>query len=500
MSSPALSTRVIRGLFWTGSPFVLQIFVGILFYTSLETDRMGQFEYALVIVMLLGLISSLGLGEALVQHRAATDRHYSTAFWVALLCGLAITDVVFWIAPDAVRRFSFLFENPSLFEWILSTLSLLVPFAAVSGIFRARLQRDLRFRAMAVAEVVGVIVYAAAAILLLPSQGIRSPVLSAVIREAGLCLSLWVSCRWLPKFVLDVGAVRSLASFGLQFTGSRCVNYLNSNLARFLVFPMLGPEKMGYFAFAHRLTLLPLTRMSTIITRVFFPTFATVQEDDILLRRGYLQTVQSIALFGWPLIIFLYVFAPELIALMRQYSDGDIDMSPALIALQLLLVATALKSIGAVVGSMFMAKGRADWTLYWSLFSLAVLIPALLWGVSGGIEGVAGVIAATSLLFLVVSQLYTNRLIQLRFGEYVGVLVRPALVAGFVFAVLWAARPFLLGAAPIYVCLSAAALAITTCVVSLRLFAADLCRDLWAHIRGGTAVKAAETAGGIDEA
>ena len=193
MSSPALSTRVIRGLFWTGSPFVLQILVGILFYVFLKPEDMGQFEYALVIVMLLGLISSLGLGEALVQDRTVTDSHFSSAFWVALSCGLAITGFVFWSTPAAVTRFSFLFENPVQFEWILSTLSLLVPFAAVSGIFRARLQRDLRFRAMAVSEVFGVIVFAAAAILLLPSQGIRSPVVSAVIREAGLCMSLWVS-------------------------------------------------------------------------------------------------------------------------------------------------------------------------------------------------------------------------------------------------------------------------------------------------------------------
>ena len=494
MPSQTLSTRVIRGLLWTGSPFFLQIFISILFYATLETAKMGQFEYALVIVMLLGLVSSLGFGEALIQDREVTEGHFSSAFWFALLFGLALTGIVVGGAPAGIRRLHFLFEDPPLFTWILSTLVLLVPFASVSGIFRARLQRDLQFRAMAFAEVAGVIVYASSAILLLPSQGIGTPVLSAVIREVGLCLSLWVSCRWLPKLTLKLREVRDLTPFGLQFTGSRCVNYINSNLPRVVVYNMLGSEAMGYFAFAVRLTLLPLTRMSTIITRVFFPTFAAVQGDDARLRSGYLQTVQSIALFGWPLMAVLYVFAPDLIALIRLFKDND--MSPALVVLQLLLVATALKSIGAVVGSMFMAKGRAGWTLNWSIFSLAVLVPALLWGASGDIDGVAAAIAATSLLFLILSQLYTNRLIQLRPTDYLGVLVRPTLVTGFVFGVLWALRPMLPADSPIHVALSAGALAVVTCVVSLRLFAAPLCRSLWTSIRG-RAVETAQSEGGI---
>ena len=37
-----------------------------------------------------------------------------------------------------------------------------------------------------------------------------------------------------------------------------------------------------------------------------------------------------------------------------------------------------LKVVGTMVGSIFMAKGKAGWSFYWSLFSMAVLIPRCL--------------------------------------------------------------------------------------------------------------------------
>ena len=494
MPAPSMSTRVVRGLLWTGSPFVLQILITLLFYSSLKMGEMGQYEYALVIVMFLALLSSLGLGEALVQYQAITDRHFSSAFWVAILCGVAIVALVNWIAPVAMDRFDFFrVENPEQFEWIVSTLVLLVPFAAVSGIFRARLQRDLEFRSMAIAEVVGIIAFAVAAIILLPSHGIRTPVISSVVREVALCLSLWLFCRWVPRFTVDLGSLRAIMSFGLHFTGSRCVNYTNSNLARFFIFPTLGEVAMGYYSFAHRLTLLPLTRLSTVVTRVFFPTFSTVQSDEALLRRGYLQTVQSIALFTWPLVIILGVFAPQLMLAMRQL-DGN-DMSPALGVLRLLLLATAIKSVGAAVGSMFMAKGRADWTLYWSLFSFVVLVPSLMWGVSQGIEGIAGVIATTALLFLVLSQHFTNRLIQIGFADYLRPLTQPALVAGCTGILLWVVRSLMPGDSPAAICLSVAVASALALTVSLRLFASSLCLDLWSRLRGLKDVKATAVRG-----
>jgi teichuronic acid exporter len=480
LTAPSLATRAARGVFWTSTPFVLQMLMGVLFYGLLPIDVMGRFEGALIVVMLLALISDLGLGSALIQHREASDAHFSSAFWTSALLGLAITAIVVYTAPEAARLVGG--ERPEEFARILSVLVLLVPFASVSGLFRARLQRDLRFRAMALAEGISVVAYALTAFALLSfSHFIESVVYSSVVREIALLLALGWTSRWRPRFSFNRAALAEILPFGLHLTGSRCVTYINNNLASLVIFPRLGDAAMGYFRFAHRLTLMPLARISTVVMRVFFPTFSTIQDDDALLRRSYLRTVQTISLFYWPALAAAFVFAADGLALMRELLERD--MTPALTPISLLIGAAMLKAVGATVGSIFLAKGKANWALYWSLFSLAVLIPALWWGVSMGVSGVAAVIAASSLLFLILSQALTNRLIGLDFSAYLRSLARPALVTVVLYAILATVRPELADDGLVR-CLQAAALTLIATGLCLRLFAWGPCLAVWRSLRG----------------
>lgn len=493
----SLATHATRGVFWTSIPFVLQMLMGVLFYTYLPIAEMGRFEWALIVVMFLALVSDLGLGAALIQRREVTDSNFTSAFWASFLFGIAITAIVVYTAPQAARVEGG--AKPEEFARILSVLALLIPFASVSGLFRARLQRDLQFRAMALAEAVSVVSYTLSALILLSlSFGVMSVVYSGVVREIALLLALWRAARWRPRFSFSSAALAEILPFGLNLTGSRCVTYVNNNLASLVIFPKLGEEALGYFRFAYRLTLMPLARISTVIMRVFFPTFSAIQDDDDLLRRSYLRTAQTISLFYWPALAAGFVFAADGLDLMRELAanlgstpDGvtlagelaNRDMMPALTPMRILIGAAAMKAVGATVGSVFLAKGKANWVLYWSLFSLAVLIPALLWGVSMGISGVAAVITSSAVLFLILTQALTNRLIGLTFTAYLHSLARPALVTAVLFAVLSIARPALPGDA-LARCLQAAALSLVATGLSLRFFAWGLCRDFWRSLRG----------------
>ena len=167
----ALATKAIRGAFWTGSPFLLQMGIRVLFYSYLVTEVMGRFEAALLLVMFLALLSDLGLWSALIQQRRITDLHFSTAFWTCLCSGIVVAVLATRFGPHAIGYVRFGIGHllatvgiegapgftdqvaPDEYGPIVATLSLLLPCAAISGIFRARLQRDLRFRQIALAEV-----------------------------------------------------------------------------------------------------------------------------------------------------------------------------------------------------------------------------------------------------------------------------------------------------------------------------------------------------------
>ena len=476
-ASLSLATRALRGFLWNGSASLIQLGVMLALYALLPLGDLGHFEWALALVMLLSLVGDLGLGAALIQLPDAGEEHFDAAFWTCLSWGLLLTAVVVaassWLA-------SFLGgEDPHTFGRVLRTFCLAIPFASLAGLLRARLQRDLDFRAVALSELVSVLTFGLAVTLLLfwrPDLGVLVPVVGSVVRELGLFGSLALSARWLPRLRFRPQALRQILGFALNFTGSRAVSFLNAKIAYVFIFVPLGATAQAYYSLAERLTLQPLTRLATTIQRVSFPTFSAIVEDDSLLRCGYLSSVQGFVLALGPALAGIFVFAPEIAAL--------VNTEPMWMVLRLLAAATLLKVAGSLVGSIFMAKGKANWSFYWSLFSMGVLIPALyFYGLPHGVEGVASVIAAAALLFLLLSQHLVNRLIDLPFATYLAALSRPGLVVAFVFVVLLLGRSLLSGP-PLAVLGVGAALAVGAASAALFLFARALCRTYWQSLRG----------------
>lgn len=502
MQTQALATRAARGLFWTASPFLIQLVIILVFYGALEPREMGRFEVALIVVMLAALISDLGMNAALVQYKPATDRHFSSAFWTSLGAGLSLTLVLAMAAPFVARLLTP--EHAAPLAGVLAPLSLLIPFASVSGILRARLQRDLRFRPISLSEIFSVVVYSAVALALLPrlpsSLQLRALIAASVAREAALLAALWVGAAWRPQLAFSASALRELLGFGLNFTGERILGFLNSRITLVVTGWFVGETGAGYYGFASRVTLIPLVRLSTVIHRVGLPTFSIMQDDDALLGRGFIRAIQGVALFLWPVLMGLLVFAPQVVHLVNE------EMAPALMALQLLVLATLLKAIGTIVSSIFLAKRRAHWSFRWALFSLALTVPSLLFAVRYGIDGVAAAVLVTTLVFFVLSQLLVHHLIRFRFRDYVGALLRPLLVTCAVLGALAGVKPLLL-ASPVtgllqgggfgmlsgldssrlwaLAILAQAGLAgLVAYVAALRLFAWDLFLEYWRTLRG----------------
>ena len=116
----------------------------------------------------------------------------------------------------------------------------MVPIASISGIFRAILARELRFRAIAVTEVTSVVIGGVVGLGLL-SQGVQiwSVIGNALAREFGMLISLWIASAWLPGLSFRWRAFRELTRFGLNVSGANALNFVNNNLDKLFFVPIL---------------------------------------------------------------------------------------------------------------------------------------------------------------------------------------------------------------------------------------------------------------------
>jgi len=472
-----LATRAIRGFLWNGSASLIQLVTFTVIYAVSDLNTLGSFEWALSLVLLLTIVGELGLGAALVQLRSTEDLHFATAFWTNCIWGTCLSLVAYLSSSQLALWLGG--EDSKVFENILKSMCLIIPFASVSSVIRARLQRNLDFAKVALSEVVSSACFAGIVAVMFwqaPKFGVMIPVIASVFREVGLLLCLWCSSRWFPILSWRWQCLRELLCFALNFTGSRTIAYCNSKIAHAFVFLPLGSSAMAIYSFSERLTLIPLTRLATTLNRVSFPAFSQIQDDDALLRGGYIQAVQSLIITMGSLLSVIFVFAHDILSL--------VQMSQAHTVLQILAVATFLKVVGTMVGSMFMAKGRADWSFYWSVFSLITLLPAMYWlGVPRGIEGVAAVIALSSFLFLLVSQQLANHLIGLHFLDFLKQITRPILFVCLLSLSLACIRPFLAGSEWSFM-LKVFAVTIMIGLALLRLIVWDLCQIFFKKLKG----------------
>ena len=97
------------------------------------------------------------------------------------------------------------------------------------------------------------------------------------------------SRSWRPRLYLSFQAAKYFVGFGLYQVGNRFINYLSSRADQILISAFLGPEILGYYALAWNTVVQPVYLINPIMTRVFAPILATVQDDLARLRRGFLE-------------------------------------------------------------------------------------------------------------------------------------------------------------------------------------------------------------------
>ena len=202
--------------------------------------------------------------------------------------------------------------------------------------------------------------------------------------------------------------LKSYLAFGSHVMGSSVLNYIDTNVDYLVVGRMIGASALGYYTLAYNLITFPLYKISTIITRVTFPAFSKIQNDNQTLRTGYLKVVRYISMITFPMLAGMFVVAPEFI--MVVYGS---KWTPMILTLQILCLAGALKSIGTTVGTILLSKGRPDIQFKWNILTVIVLTIAVLLGVKYGIEGVAAMVTISAVLLFSIIQRITNKLIDL---------------------------------------------------------------------------------------
>ena len=424
----SLTQQAVSGVKWNGVSTVAR--AGLQFVSLAVLARLlapgdfGLMSMAVVVTGFAQTFADFGLSNAIIHRQDTTREQLSSLYWVNLTVGFIIFALVWLAIPFAVAYYQEERLVPIL-RWAAGSF-LIVPFGQQ---FQSLLRRELRFRTLSLIQVSQSVIYALSAIgFAWAGFGVMSLVWGTLLQTlAGTALLSGVAIRshWLPTFHFRRTDLGGFMQFGLFQMGERSLNFLSNNVDYLIIGRFLGSEPLGYYTLAYNLMRLPLTYVNPIVVSVAFPAFARMQHQDGVLRRGYGKILHYLGAVTFPIMAGMMVVAPIFVPLV--YGP---QWAPAVPVVQIFCLLGALKSLGNPIGSLLLAKGRADWGFWTNAIAVVGYSIMTVIGVRWGINGVA--ICLTILVGVIMQPIgFYLRWVTIRMTarDYFRAFMQPAIAA-----------------------------------------------------------------------
>jgi teichuronic acid exporter len=374
---------MVRGIAWTGAvkwcSQLLSWISTIVVVRLLVPEDYGLVGMATVYLGLVAFINELGLGAAIITHRELTEDQIRQINTVCVLLGLA----GFLVSAAAAIPLAVFFRSPEL-RGVIAVMSLGYVISSLQTAPAALLQRELRFKFLALTEGLQSILQAIATVVLaLLGFNYWALVLGGLIGTA-LSTVVIVSERWLWFSVPRISSIGPALAFSWQILVTRLCWWVSIRADHLIAGRMLGQAALGVYSVAATIAVMPVEKITGLVGRVSFPLFSAVQHDQTALRRYLLLLTESLALTSFPLAFGLALVTEEFVfvVLGAQWAD-------AILPLRILAILTTLRAVYPLVAQALTVTGNARF-LMWVGVASAVLAPIGFYlGSSGGTVGIA---------------------------------------------------------------------------------------------------------------
>lgn len=393
---------------WVSRLFTLIVFV--ILGRLLSPADFGAVALASSYVVFVTIFVDAGFGNALIQRTGLSKTDIGTALSMSAVLGLLLSVASFFSA-DAIAG---LFGTPEVAS-VIRVLSVSLFVQGLSSVPAALLERDMKFKALAIRRTTATFLSGAAAIAVAFAGG---GVWALVVQTLGFAVIggvlVWASAWRSMTIAFSWTSLRQLLDTSLGVLGIQLVTFANSQADRVVVALFLGVEALGQYFFAMRIISLCIELFTAVFSNVGLSAFSKLQDDRPRLRALLYRLTSTTSLATVPIFAILGTFAWVLI----PFVFGS-QWVPAVPILQILVFLGALNSLLIFDRSVLIAVGRAS-TAFWLSVTQTVFGIALLF-IAGpfGVIAVALAVVVRQYAFWPVRLFVLRRVIEYRITTYV---------------------------------------------------------------------------------
>ena len=418
-----LSTAIIKVLAF--------ITVTLVLARVLSPGDFGLVGLAWLAINSFDFLRERGITSALVYRQEEDNAISADVAYIALAAASVIIYIIVFVSAPWIERF---FTDADGLSAILRVLALTMLINAIGQVPYTLMAKNLDFRNKALPEIIAGVGNSIVAITMaLNGFGVWSLVGGYLTDSVLRNILVWFFTSWRPRLRFDRQVWSEMFTYGKHIVSSRILIFGITNIDDAMIGRVLGTASLGFYTLGYRLSNLPATHITKLISSVMFPAFSRIQKEQERIRKIFFQTIHMVVLVAAPISVATIILGPNFV---HTYYLGRWD--DAIVAMQWLTIYGFIRSIAANMGPILRAMGKPQWLsalALWRLITMAVLLyPAILWK---GIVGVSILSAAVAIVDFGIAAWMTKRLIGGSYATYVRALGPALLVAAITAGVGW---------------------------------------------------------------
>ncbi len=432
-----LKKETAKGVAWSGIDKIanggIQFLANIVLARMLTPKDFGLLAIIAIFVQISQTFIDSGFGNALIQKKDRSQTDYSTVFFFNLALSFGFYVILFFCAP-LIADF---FDNEKLTS-LTRVVGLNLIIGALVSVHKTRLTVQLRFKIQAVISLISSCVSAIVAIwMAYRGYGVWSLVALTITSISVQMVLIYILIKWRPSLEFSKTAFRSLFSYSSKLLGASLIHLLYRNIYPIIIGKKFSPVELGYFNRADTFAMYPPYMIGSVISRVAFPIFSRIQDDNARLRNAYSKYIVFASLIIFPILIGLLVLAEPLTLLILK--EKWLPMVPML---QILCIDWMTDHLCTINLNVLYVKGRSDLAFKLEIIkkslALGIFFVSLYWGIIGVCWG--RVVYSCCAVYL--NSFYTKQLIGISLFQQLKDIFAPLLYAVCMGAVVWSFKIF----------------------------------------------------------
>lgn len=416
LNSQNIKSRAISASLWAiiakFSLLISQFIISIVLARLLNPSDFGLVALTTIFITISGAITDGGFETALIQKKELSNIQINTAFYLNILLGCLMTLILFFTSP----YIAVFFREPRLIR-VLRILSLSLPLEAIGQTQRTLLIKELEFKKISITQIVSSMAGGILGITLAYNNfGVWALVYSTLFTLIIRDFCFWFRAAWYPKLVFSYSSIATLVPFGLNVLGTSILYFFIQQFNALIVGKYYSERDLGLFNRGMKFPDIVVSIIESVVLKMALPLFSKLQDDEQKLNNLIQKTNTLISLISFPLLLFLFIDAKEIITLLLTAKWLE-----AVVYLKIFCVIKLFDPFITVQRELLLARGKSRLALVLFMVTSGIEVISILLFATMGIMYIVWIIliskAIQYLIYLTVDSkgLNTDMLKQLSF-------------------------------------------------------------------------------------